>query len=116
MWGKIAKQLCSDHPDTKEILMSNGMANLIPKGRSFRFADKYTFDEQSGAITKIELYDDVKTRQQEVMRWYLDIHFGTLAGQFSKLITFLAALIGASLPITGYYLWIKKRFIRTKTR
>ena len=33
----------------------------------------------------------------------------------SRLLTFIAALIGATLPLTGYYLWIK-RIWRKKVR
>ena len=37
------------------------------------------------------------------------IHFGSYLGLFSKIITCCAALIGASLPITGYWMYLKKR-------
>ena len=36
------------------------------------------------------------------------LHFGTYAGWFSKLLTFVAAMIGAILPLTGYWLYWKK--------
>jgi uncharacterized iron-regulated membrane protein len=36
------------------------------------------------------------------------VHTGTWGGIFSRIITFLAALLGASLPLTGYYIWIKR--------
>ncbi len=36
------------------------------------------------------------------------IHVGKWAGLLSKTITFVASLIGASLPLTGYYLYYKK--------
>jgi uncharacterized iron-regulated membrane protein len=31
----------------------------------------------------------------------------------TRIITFIAALLGATLPLTGYYLWIK-RIVRKK--
>lgn len=37
------------------------------------------------------------------------IHFGNFAGLPSKILYFVAALIGASLPITGYWMYLKKR-------
>ena len=37
------------------------------------------------------------------------IHFGNYLGLFSKIITCCVALIGASLPITGYWMYLKKR-------
>jgi uncharacterized iron-regulated membrane protein len=35
------------------------------------------------------------------------LHFGKWAGLFSRFLYFLAALIGATLPWSGYYLWWK---------
>lgn len=36
------------------------------------------------------------------------LHFGNYAGLFSKVFTAMAALIGATLPLTGYWLYLKK--------
>lgn len=43
------------------------------------------------------------------------IHVGSWAGTFSRILTFIAALIGATLPLTGYYLWLK-RLLRKKKK
>jgi len=32
----------------------------------------------------------------------------------TRILTFIAALIGASLPLTGYYLWVKKLMNKRK--
>lgn len=37
------------------------------------------------------------------------IHFGNFAGLPSKILYFTAAMIGASLPVTGYWMYFKKR-------
>lgn len=37
------------------------------------------------------------------------IHFGDYAGMVSKILTCIAALIGASLPLTGYWMYFKKK-------
>jgi|GEM_PF-554571 len=37
------------------------------------------------------------------------LHFGNYAGWISKIPTFIASMIGASLPITGYWLYLKKQ-------
>lgn len=42
------------------------------------------------------------------------IHTGGWGGIIAKIITFLAALLGATLPITGYYLWIRR--LRNKSK
>ena len=77
-----------------------------------RAADKYFFDAD-GAITSVELYDDAP-RQRKIGGWIYAIHVGNFGGYLTRLLWFLAAMLGASLPITGYYLWIKRRFINRK--
>ena len=42
------------------------------------------------------------------------LHLGTWGGMATRVLYFLAALIGATLPITGYYLWIRR--LRRKRR
>jgi uncharacterized iron-regulated membrane protein len=74
-----------------------------------RAADKYHFDT-SGAITAVELYDDAP-RQRKVGGWIYAIHVGSFGGYITRVLWFLAALFAASLPVTGYYLWIKRRFM-----
>lgn len=34
-----------------------------------------------------------------------------MGGPLTKVLYFIAALIGATLPLTGYYLWMKKKKI-----
>jgi uncharacterized iron-regulated membrane protein len=34
-----------------------------------------------------------------------DIHIGSIFGLTGRIAMFLAVLIGASLPITGFYIW-----------
>lgn len=36
------------------------------------------------------------------------IHTGAWGGLFSKALWFISALIGATLPLTGYYMWFKR--------
>lgn len=44
------------------------------------------------------------------------IHVGSWGGMFTRILTFIAALIGATLPLTGYYLWIKRLITKRKKR
>ena len=41
--------------------------------------------------------------------WIYSIHVGSWGGYLTRILAFLAALLGASLPLTGYYLWIKRK-------
>ena len=42
--------------------------------------------------------------------WLHSLHTGTFGGMFTRILWFIAAIIGATLPLTGYYLWIKRKF------
>jgi uncharacterized iron-regulated membrane protein len=44
-----------------------------------------------------------------VQAWVYQLHTGKWGGLFSKVLYFLACLIGATLPWTGYYFWLKKK-------
>jgi uncharacterized iron-regulated membrane protein len=74
-----------------------------------RAADKYSFDASTGAITSAEMYADA-SRQQKMRGWIYALHVGNFGGYITRVLWFLAALLGATLPLTGYYLWIKRTF------
>lgn len=45
---------------------------------------------------------------------FLELHTGSWGGIFSKILQFGAGLIGAMLPLTGYYMWWKRTHPRNK--
>lgn len=45
----------------------------------------------------------------ELMGVFHELHVGSWGGTVTKAITFAASIIGASLPITGYWLYFRKR-------
>lgn len=51
------------------------------------------------------LFDGVMTR-----RLIYSIHVGNWGGIITRVMWFLAAIIGAMLPLTGYYLFFKRKF------
>lgn len=46
----------------------------------------------------------------EFQRLLYIVHTGMIGGIFTKVLYCVACLIGASLPITGYYFWLKRVF------
>jgi uncharacterized iron-regulated membrane protein len=44
--------------------------------------------------------------------WLRSLHVGTIGGMFTRVLWFLAAIVGGTLPLTGYYLWIKRNFFK----
>ena len=47
--------------------------------------------------------------EEEVKKTLFSLHTGTWAGGISQAIYFVTCLVGAALPLTGYYMWWKKR-------
>jgi len=68
------------------------------------------FNPNNGRLLKAELYS-AYTAYDKVARSNYDFHTGRIRvlGPGSKIIYFLAALMAASLPITGFMIWLGKR-------
>ena len=72
------------------------------------------FNPHTGKIDEVVLYKDAE-KVGKIRGWIYSVHVGSWGGMLTRLLTFIAALIGATLPLTGYYLWIK-RIWRKKVR
>ena len=55
------------------------------------------------------IFDAEVKRGAPIWKIVRALHFGTYAGMFSKIVTFIAALIGTSLPVTGYWMYLKRK-------
>lgn len=94
------------------ITISQGSASVSLAGwGNQRASDKYNFDNATGEITSVELYSDSQ-RSRKIRGWIFSVHVGNWGGILTRILWFLAAMIGATLPLTGYYLWIKRKFFR----
>lgn len=49
-----------------------------------------------------------------IRRVFLELHTGSWGGIFSKILQFGAGLVGAMLPLTGYYMWWKRTHPKKK--
>lgn len=76
-----------------------------------RASDYYEFDTATGAITSVELYKNT-SNNSKLRGWVYSLHTGSWGGFWVRLIYFIAAMFGATLPLTGYYLWIRRIFLR----
>lgn len=45
----------------------------------------------------------------ELMQLFHELHIGSWGGMLTKIITFVVSLIGASLPVTGYLLYFRRK-------
>lgn len=114
-WQQVYEQLALNNPGYKQITLSDGAANVsFNTFGNQRASDRYKFNPHSGEIDEVVLYKDAE-KAGKIRGWIYSVHVGSWGGMLTRLLTFIAALIGATLPLTGYYLWIK-RIWRKKSR
>ena len=108
-WDDVLNEMALKNPGYQQITLKPEVAEVVPEGRlSMRAADKYSYDRRSGEITDVQLYSagkkDTKVRSGVYM-----VHTGSWGGFITRILNFLAAFIGATLPLTGYWLWFRRK-------
>lgn len=99
-------------PEASKMTVAKGEVSVTVDGwGNQRASDKYKFSEQTGEIVSEQLYVD-SSRANKLRGWIYSVHVGSFGGIATRVIAFLAALFGASLPLTGYYLWIRRLYVR----
>ena len=108
-WQRISNTLQASNTDYEYIRVQDGSASVHLKSSiTSRDTDRYEFDKQSGNITKTALFKD-QEGTTKIWAWVYSLHVGNYWGIWSKIFTCIFALIGASLPLTGYYIFFVKR-------
>ncbi|MCO5936622.1 PepSY domain-containing protein [Mucilaginibacter sp. RB4R14] len=79
-----------------------------PQSMHYAGASGYEFDKYNGKLLKTYAYDK-KSRGLKLNEMNYDIHVGQIFGLTTKIIAFLVSLICASLPVTGFIIWLGKR-------
>ena len=112
-WQNILNNLKEQNEGYEYIRVQDGSASVHLKSAALsRNSDNYTFDKRSGEIVDVKLFRD-QEKTSKVWAWMYSLHVGNYWGLLSKILTFIVALIGASLPITGYYLFFVRKRRRT---
>lgn len=123
-WNKVIGR----HPESEGFFYnfpdtSNAKATIAitvyPNAGQFYNSRGYTFDQHT--LTELKR-DDVYSRNYEtagfatkLRKMNFDIHIGSILGFPGKVMAFLASLIGASLPITGFLIWYGRKFKKKKS-
>lgn len=108
VWQDVYECLAASNPGFDRITVSDGTASVsFDRYGNKRASDRYVFDKVSGEITGAALYEDA-SRSSKIRGWIYSVHVGSWGGTFTKVLTFIAALVGASLPLTGYWIWIRR--------
>lgn len=106
VWDAVLGELTAHCTAYKTIVLTQTEAQ-VARQSAMRRIDRATFDPRSGRLAEITRYEETP-RQQRLRGWFYAFHTGTWGGIWTKILYFLAALTGASLPLTGYWLWWRR--------
>lgn len=114
-WQQVYDELKAANPDAPQITIGKESASVsLGNSGNSRASDKYEFNRRSGEITPQTMYADA-VGADKLRGWIYSIHTGSLGGMLTRILWLLGALLGASLPLTGYYIWIKHLFKKKKS-
>ena len=113
-WQDVYEFGAQENSDYKQITISNGSVNVsFNRIGNQRASDSYKFDNQTGRVTDHTYYSD-NNKRNKLRGWIYSVHVGSWGGMVTRILAFMAALLGATLPLTGYYLWIKRLYKKNK--
>jgi uncharacterized iron-regulated membrane protein len=102
-------------PDAEMFLISDdgskaGTINVTAYVQSLHYGHSnfFFYDRYNGRLLKY-LPDSKKSAGMQLSDMNYDIHVGQVLGLPGKILAFLVSLICASLPITGFVVWLSKR-------
>ncbi|MEX0779803.1 MAG: PepSY-associated TM helix domain-containing protein [Balneolales bacterium] len=82
-------------------------------GATYYEKNELSYDQYTGNLLHQNRYDQ-KNPGEKLLAMNYDIHVGAIGGLPGKIIAFIASLMCASLPVTGFILWYDKRVRKEK--
>lgn len=108
-WDKLLETMKKGNHGWQQISIKKDAVEVVPQGRrSLRATDQYSYNRRSGDITDVLPYDS-QTKDVKVRSAVYRVHTGSWGGIVTRILSFLAAIIGATLPLTGYWLWFRRK-------
>ncbi|MDE7179840.1 MAG: PepSY domain-containing protein [Muribaculaceae bacterium] len=119
-WQQVYETLRAQNHEAPQITVGEQTASVsLGTTGNGRASDKYEFNRRSGEVTPESKYAD-SLPADKLRGWIYSVHTGGWGGIVTRILWFLSALLGASLPLTGYYIWLKhlgkKKAHHTATR
>lgn len=99
-------------PDSTQAHSTISMRTYPAAGR-FYDVTRHTYDRHT--LRRLEFYEvfdksfEASSAAAKIRRMNYDMHIGTILGLPGKILAFIASLIGASLPVTGFLVWWNRR-------
>ncbi|MCC8174704.1 MAG: PepSY domain-containing protein, partial [Odoribacter sp.] len=115
-WDKAIANLKEEHKHFKSMTIQDDIISInfssLGNGRA---SDRYIFNPHGELVQHIP-YKEHATKSARLHGWYFSLHVGSWGGLATKILSFVAALIGGTLPLTGYYMFIKKGIAKRKKK
>lgn len=106
-WQQVYDELKAQNPDAPQITISSEKATVtLSNLGNGRASDTYGFNRRSGEITPSKTYAE-NNGADKLRGWIYSIHTGSLGGIITRILWLFGALLGATLPLTGYYIWVR---------
>ena len=112
VWDKAFQKVQAQYPGYASLRIEKNKIQ-VNQSRYLRRTDTVEFNPKNGAPTRI-ITSAETPRSQKLRSWFYAFHTGSWGGIYTKILYFLATFIGGVLPLSGYYLWWKKRRKSTK--
>lgn len=116
-WEKVITEIKKLDSQYRTIILRENTATVSTDAifGNKRALDHYVFNPETGKILSSSLYTNQEI-SGKMRGWIYSVHVGSWGGLLTQCITFFASIFGASLPITGYYIWIRKGINKKKYR
>jgi len=115
VWDKALSEIGRRYAGYESVALSASSAKITLGGTGLRKQDIAKFNRTDGRIEQITVYAE-QPRSSKMKSWIYAFHTGSWGGVTTKILYFAASLIGASLPLTGYYFWLKKKRKKKRNR
>ncbi len=107
-WQQFYDELKIQNPDAPQITIGIEKATVkLGSMGNGRASDSYVYNNSPKAISPSAKYAD-SDPADKLRGWIYSIHTGSFGGMATRIMWFFASILGASLPITGYYMWIRR--------
>lgn len=100
-------RISNPHQEDEPIRVTINQPNPLVYNSDHLYFDRYSGRQLSGRF-QADLHEKTSPFRK-INGLVYDIHFGTILGLPGRFLVFFASLIAASLPITGFMVWLGKR-------
>jgi uncharacterized iron-regulated membrane protein len=118
IWGKVRTEIAQENKEAVIIYFPDD-----PKDDFYACTDMQNgvwrnlyFDSKTTAmLPNSQKYISDEPFAKWIMRFNYSLHVGAIGGIATKIIYFIASLICASLPVTGFVIWYNRKWGKKKT-